>query len=164
MPITPEQLAKSGTEHGEQVAFFAWAARAANNDPRLAVLRLMFAIPNGGQRGDGTKLGAKISGGRLKAEGVKEGVPDVLLPVPRICNATTTEGAAWFGSTPIWCGLFLELKRRKSVGRRKGVVAEAQTEMAAGLSEQGYDCRICYGWEEARAAVLDYLGVHDYAG
>ena len=71
---TPSQLAKSGKEHGEQVALFAWAAvaafrgfAAANDEASYskrdvaegygtqdAVLPLKWfhAIPNGGSRGD----------------------------------------------------------------------------------------------------------------
>lgn len=84
-PVTPESLAKSGSEHAHQCALFAWAALEANASyPELA---LMFAIPNGGKRD-------KITAAHLKAEGVKAGTPDVCLPVPR--------GA--------WHGLFIELK------------------------------------------------------
>ena len=73
MYISPEQLAKSGTEHGHQCAIFAWAAQNYDKYPQL---RLMFAIPNGGYRNAATA-------GRLKAEGVKSGVADIFLPYPK---------------------------------------------------------------------------------
>ena len=58
-------------EHRIQAALFKWARYSAAETP---VLRLMFAIPNGGARD-------AITGAILKAEGVKPGVPDVFLPV-----------------------------------------------------------------------------------
>lgn len=84
--MTPESLAKAGTERAEQVALFAWAALTASQYPEL---RLLFAIPNGGLRN-------KIVAANLKAEGVRAGVPDMFLPVAR----------------GRWHGLFIELKRR----------------------------------------------------
>ena len=61
------------TEHTEQVALFDWA-RA--NEPRHLQLGLLFAIPNGGKRHVGT-------GRKLKAEGVKSGVPDIFFRCPQ---------------------------------------------------------------------------------
>lgn len=83
--MTPEQLAKGGSEAGHQTALFAWAALEAQRYPEL---RLMFAIPNGGYR-------TKATAGSLKAQGVKAGVPDIFLPVRR----------------GRWNGLFIELKK-----------------------------------------------------
>ena len=71
--MTPEQIAKSGTEESHQTALFAWAALHANECPQL---RLLLAIPNGGLRN-------KVTAGKLKAQGVKAGVPDIFLPVAR---------------------------------------------------------------------------------
>jgi hypothetical protein len=61
------------SEHAEQAALFRWAEFARSRLPELA---LLHAIPNGGHR-------HKATAARLKAEGVKRGVPDVCLPVPR---------------------------------------------------------------------------------
>ena len=71
--ITPEQLAKSGTEQGHQSALFCWAAMNLDKYPEL---KWMHAIPNGGYRN-------KIEAARLKAAGVKAGVSDIFLPVSR---------------------------------------------------------------------------------
>lgn len=60
-------------EHTIQCAFFEWAGYAKAEHPEL---KLLFAIPNGGHR-------YKAVAGKIKAEGVKRGVPDVCLPVPR---------------------------------------------------------------------------------
>lgn len=85
--MTPEQLAKSGSEHAHQTALFAWAALNKTRWPELA---WMHAIPNGGLRD-------RITAAKLKAEGVKSGVSDVFLPVKR--------GA--------WSGLYIEMKKPK---------------------------------------------------
>lgn len=84
--MTPEQLARAGTEHAEQCALFCWAALQSDFHDEL---QLMFAIPNGGMRDT-------ITAANLKAEGVKANVSDIFLPVPR----------AHFH------GFFLELKKK----------------------------------------------------
>lgn len=71
--MTPEQLAKPGTEHAHQVAFFCWAASKLEAYP---CLKWMYAVPNGGDRNP-------IVAARLKAEGVKSGVSDICLPFGR---------------------------------------------------------------------------------
>ena len=89
--MLPAQLAKSGSEHGHQRAFFQWTNFVRTNGFRRAkqmslgqhltydhdpfeAIALMHAIPNGGGR-------TKIEGAKLKAEGVKAGVPDTFLPL-----------------------------------------------------------------------------------
>lgn len=48
----------------------------AANDPRFALaVRRTYAIPNGGGR-------SKAEAGRLKAEGVRSGVPDIFVSMP----------------------------------------------------------------------------------
>lgn len=61
------------SEHDLQVAVIAECDRRSLSNPLWG---LIFAIPNGGQR-------TKAQGGRLKAEGVRAGVPDLFLPVAR---------------------------------------------------------------------------------
>ena len=61
------------TESEEQQTLFRWAAMQCGKYPELA---LMFHIPNEGKR-------SWMTGGRMKAEGLKSGVPDIFLPVPR---------------------------------------------------------------------------------
>lgn len=74
-------------ESVEQQCLFRWAEFASGKYPEL---RLMYHIPNGGAR-------SKATAGRLKAEGVKAGVPDICLPVSR-------DG---------YHGLYIELKRER---------------------------------------------------
>jgi len=117
-------------EHHEQVTLMRWAEYQAKTRPELA---LLFAIPNGGARHPAVA-------GKLKAEGVKAGVPDLFLPVPR----------TWRGMA--FCGFFIEMK----AGRNKPTAA--QIEWHVKLSQQGFRVAVCYGWEAAKAAIEDYLG------
>lgn len=130
--MTPETIAKPGTEHAEQAALFAWAALNVRTYPALAWL---FAIPNGGSRGD-TERSARIVGGRLKAEGVKPGVADVFLP-------HAAHGVH---------GLFIEMKRANG-----GVVSPEQSAFGAEMQRRGYGFAVAYGWQAARDILLSYL-------
>lgn len=66
---------RASPEHDEQVAVFAWAAHALVLN-RYPELELLHAVPNGEKRD-------WKAARRLKAEGVKSGMPDINLPVAR---------------------------------------------------------------------------------
>ena len=117
------------SEHDEQVALFDWAAVS-----RLPGIDLMLAIPNGGQRN-------KAVAGKLKAEGVKRGVPDIFLPVAR--NG--------------YHGLFIELKRSKIGSSQAGRATKEQIQWLSDLTDQGYMAVLCVGWDAARRTVEGYL-------
>ncbi len=113
------------SEHQEQVTVFKWATMVKARHPDLA---LLFAIPNGGHR--------HITVARkLKAEGVKAGIPDICLPVAR-------------GG---WHGLYIELKTRK------GWQSKPQKAWQAALIKQGYRAEVCRGWEQACWMIEEYL-------
>ncbi len=113
-------------EHNEQVALFRWATLAAGRYPELA---LLFAVPNGGRRD-------AVTGARLKAEGVKAGVPDIWLPVAR-CG---------------YHGLVIELKAPR------GRASREQRAWIGALEEQGWLAAVCVGAEAARKLLDQYLG------
>lgn len=115
------------SEHGEQVVVIEWALTRQAAYPELW---LLYAIPNGGQR-------AKGVAGKLKAEGVKAGVPDLCLPVPR-------------GK---YAALYIEMKNQK------GRVADKQAAWHDALRAHGNCVEICYGAAEAVRALEVYLGV-----
>lgn len=114
------------TEAQEQAALFRWAAFASGTHPEL---RLLFHVPNGGSRDP-------IEARHLKEQGVKAGVPDMFLPVPR-------------GG---YHGLFIELKRSKG-----GVVSEDQRAWLDRLRLQGYRAEVARGWDAAREIIEEYL-------
>lgn len=128
--ITPDQLAKSGTEHGAQAALFCWSH---NNIQQYPQLKWLFAVPNGFFGSAGQK-------GKMKAEGLKNGVPDIWLPVAKYMYREFTH-----------CGLVIELK----VG--KGKLSIEQSEWLSHLNSQGYCTHVCYGWENARDRIVEYL-------
>lgn len=113
-------------EDNEQIMLFMWAQLQIGMYPEL---ELMHHIPNGGKRN-------AREAARLKQMGVKSGVPDIFLPVPR----------GGFHS------LYIEMKAPR------GTVSENQKVWLAKLSGLGYAAVICFGFEEARTAVLRYLG------
>ena len=64
---------KRNPEHESQVAVINWCRMARKDYPEA---QRIFAIPNGGARHVAVAI-------KLKAEGVRQGVPDLCLPVPR---------------------------------------------------------------------------------
>ncbi len=120
------------SEHAEQAALFEWAARAA---VELPALRWLFAIPNGGLRHPAVAV-------RMVEEGLRAGVPDVFLPVPR-----------WLPNGDCLHGLFIELKVKPNKPTPQ------QNEWIAYLSDAGYQAVVCYGMRDAARVILDYLDV-----
>lgn len=144
--LSPEKYAADNpSEHGQQVAIFMWAAL-----PEIAqqfpALEYMFAIPNGGLRD-------RITASRLKAEGVKDGVPDIFLPAPMKIQNQDTKWISWTNC----CGLFIEMKRPATQTQKAGRLSDAQGVFATYLTHVGYVVATCYGFEEARAVIVAYM-------
>lgn len=167
--MTPELLAKSGTEHAEQRALFAWAAFARwhgfekANDmsqygkaqayhvgvPNQISLDWMHAIPNAGARGN------KAAAANLKAEGLKAGVADILLPVNRpIFKLTNAWGSNRIDEVGRSSGLYIEMKRANGV---PSDVSDEQLDFGNFVMSQGYLWFPAFGWRQASALVSDYL-------
>ena len=120
-------------ESGHQEALFNWAAYRTGLMPEL---QYMYHVPNGGKRDAATAVA-------LKRQGVKAGVPDIMLPAARAG----------------YHGLYIELKRQ-----RGGRTSDHQSEWLDALSAQGYKAALCYGWEQAAGTIIKYLtggGTHD---
>lgn len=114
-------------EHEAQTALFAWAQLASL---RLPELRLLYAVPNGGHRHPAVA-------GKLKAEGVKPGVLDIHLPVPR----------------GPYHGLWIEMKSSR------GQLSKHQKAWAEALADEGHAVHVCRSYEEARDALEAYLAL-----
>lgn len=113
-------------ESNEQQTLFEWAKRMEGRWPEL---RMLYHIPNEGKRSQRT-------GARMKAEGMKCGVPDICLPVARGEHH----------------GLYIELKRR-----RNSKVTKEQLDWIADLVAQGYVAAVCRGCDEAISLITRYL-------
>lgn len=113
------------TEHGEQVSLIAWAKE---NETQWPELRWLFAIPNGGLR-------SKSTARKLQLEGVKPGVSDLFLPVPR----------------GTFHGLWIEMKARRNVATRD------QRLFQADMNTAGYAAVICWSFQAARDVIEHYL-------
>ena len=127
LPGQRQRPSTAPTEHEEQVALFAWAAANEGAHPELAMLH---ATPNGGYRPMATAV-------MLKSEGVRAGYPDVSLDVSR----------------GRWHGLRLELKRAD----RSNHATPEQLDWLDRLRHYGYCALVCYGADEAIAAIQSYL-------
>lgn len=120
------------SEYQEQAAVIEWWSAYA---PTKGIdVRLLMSIPNGSfLAGDAQKRGIQMR--RLKATGLRVGVPDLLLAVTR----------------PYFSGLWMEMKRRD------GKPSPDQVEMIDLLRRQDYNAVICLGANEAIRAIRAYL-------
>lgn len=116
---------KLNDESGQQEALFTWAAYNAGRMPELEYLH---HVPNGGKRDKATAMA-------LKRQGVKAGVPDIVLPAAR-------EG---------YHGLYIELKAGKNTTTKN------QENWLKYLENQGYFTAVCYGWQASAELIEKYL-------
>lgn len=139
--IRPEDLAKSGTEHGEQAALFCWSS-LPEIKAKYPQLKWLHSIPNGFFSSSGQK-------GKEKAAGLKSGVPDICLP---IVKRSQMLGIGY-------CALYIELKipSKKNINNPLAGTSDEQQEWIAHLLNQGYAVHVAYGWEDARRIIVDYL-------
>ena len=105
------------SEHEEQVAFIRWWDLAHPGT-------LCHSIPNGGRRSMGVAR-------KLKAEGVRPGIPDLMVPEYR---------------------LYIEFKRQ-----RGGSLSAAQKTMIAHLESIGYVVIVAKGAMDAIEQVTQYI-------
>lgn len=121
------------SEHQIQRALIKWRDARVKSEPRL---RNLFAIPNGGARD-------AVTGARLKAEGVRAGVPDLFL-------AWHIERYHMVGKEIIH-GLFIELKTPR------GRLSQPQKECIEDLEDAGYTVAVCRSTQEAIDVIEEYL-------
>jgi len=114
-------------EHQEQVSLFNWSKY---HEEKFPVLKMLFAIPNGGHRHISV---AK----KMKAEGVKAGVPDIFLATPNQDSS----------------GLFIEMKIKPNRP------TDNQQRWLTALEREGYKTAVCYSDQAAREVIVEYLGL-----
>ena len=89
-----------------------------------------FAIPNGGQRN-------KIVAAKLKAEGVKSGVPDICIVFDGMAH-------------------FLEVKKPRTHNSGKGTLSKPQKVMIERLRESGAEVAIVYSVADVIEACIEW--------
>lgn len=134
--MTAEEY-RSETQSEEDIhkAVVEWADRQAQTRPAL---RMLFHPPNGGSR-------HKAVGAKLKAMGTRQGVPDLLLPVPRLGGH---DGAC---ERIEHNGLALELKSPK------GRLRPEQAWWLKRLKGQGWAVAVAWTFAEAQHLLQRYL-------
>lgn len=96
-----------------------------------AVFELMYHVPNGGHR-------VKAVASKLKAQGVKAGIPDLVLTMAR---------GGFFG-------LYIEFK---ATPPNDAAISANQHERIRKLNEQGYLAVVCRGHFDAMEQIRAYL-------
>lgn len=140
------------TEGVAQTNLFEFYARVSGQIPEL---QWAFHVPNGGHRHIKVAMA-------LKSQGVKRGVPDILIPVPstRLMDVATYARYihhAALSTLPAhptlpYVGLALELK----VGTNKQ--STDQIEWQKRFQQSGWRAVVCYGWEAAAKESILYFG------
>lgn len=105
------------TEHEEQRELVRWFRQSM---PSMRI----FAIPNGGAR-------TAATAGRLKAEGVSPGVPDLFIPALK---------------------LWVEMKRTKG-----GILSQEQKDWRDYLESVGYCVIVGKGADDAKAKIIAFF-------
>lgn len=124
---TPRKPNKREIEGEEQVLFIDWMEATY---PQLA--HLLIHIPNGGYRKNA------FEGWRLKRQGVRKGVSDLLFACP--CNG--------------YAGLWIEFK---ASAPNNAPATEEQLFWLSEMKKQGYQAQLCIGLTEAQKTMIEYL-------
>jgi hypothetical protein len=120
------------SEHQMQCAIVKYANSLVYKGRKIG--DYLFAIPNGGYR---NKFEAK----RLKGQGVKAGVSDLFLAIPRI------------GNNIIACGLWMEVKTQK------GKITEEQAAWFNRMLDVKYAFIVVRSVDDGIQAIKNYLGI-----
>jgi len=128
-------------ESAEQKAFVQWCDLESHPWLPGHIGDYLFSIPNGA-----SKLPIKLAM-KLKLEGLRSGIPDLMLACPMIQHG--------------FAGLFIEMKKQRQhflgIAEQNRAVNANQTLWGNRLGQVGYICKVAYGFDEARKITLEYL-------
>lgn len=113
------------SEATEQEHVISWCFHREVQHPEL---KWIHHCPNGGKRQTREAV-------RLKKQGVKSGVPDLNLPIPK--------GA--------YAGLYIEMKYNT------GSIEPEQKEWIKAMKEAGHFACVCYGFDYAVKVIEEYV-------
>lgn len=126
LPLPPPPKKRKNEESIAQCAVIAWWAQECKE--RGVPECMLFSIPNGGRRSPREMI-------FLKREGLRPGICDLFLSVPRHPYA----------------GLYVEMKT--ATGR----ISDEQHEFIARATELGYAAYVCRSDAEAKELIHNYL-------
>lgn len=130
-----QRAPRKNVEEQHGIALMQWANHASGRRPELAWLH---HVPNGGGR-------SKAEAGKMKAQGVRKGVLDYLLPVTHLYDGDFD------------AGLYVELKAPEYRTKKQGGMSDDQVAFATFVDDQGFIVCLCFDWHEARASIEAYL-------
>lgn len=117
-------------EHDNQVALIKWSDYQTIPNSAEKIGSYLFSIPNGGKRN-------LITASLLRAEGCKAGVPDLCLAYPN----------------KKYHSLYIEMKAPTKTAR----LSPTQKEWQEKLNKVGFLAVVCFGFEQAKQTIIDYL-------
>jgi hypothetical protein len=115
-----------------------WVAMQSHAYPDL---QLLFHVTNEGKR-------SRAAAGIAKAMGLKKGVHDYFLPVPRMVPYPAPMRGFYLA-----CGLWIEMKKPDEA------LTTEQKWWGERMREKRYVTKTCYSWPQARDVLMDYLGI-----
>lgn len=163
--IYKDSVAPGATEDSEQKAVIDWRNNLVAQHARL---RWLFHVPNGGYR-------AKSVARMLQAMGVSPGVPDLWLPqkvvhaspsarraVARAYGKVTPETVATAMVSGVITGLFYSFSGLAiEMKVRRNTTSDAQDAWLLELSNNGWQCAVCYSARTAISVIASYLYIDD---
>ena len=134
------------SEHDHQVQVAEWCEIMGQG--KYPMLRWLYAVPNGGAR-------HIVTAKKLKAEGVKPGVPDLCLPYPVFTTqwVGTPDTEAEEVEATKYHGLYIEMKTLTPKGR----LSPDQKEWIDYLQGVGYKVVVAWTAIEAIELIEEYL-------
>lgn len=115
-------------ERNEQEALIEWIGLQYPKE-------LLFCIPN-------QLIRSCAQARNMARSGLVSGIPDLMLAK----------------AVKPYHGLFIELKRPKKPGCQNAIVSKSQKAILLHLLSRGYLCEVCFGFDEAKIVIENYLG------
>jgi hypothetical protein len=177
--MTPDKLAKSGTEHGHQTALFAYVAVAylhgfevADEWCKTGKLPKYDTSPEGLPRDmqdDEIESFGRVVTWSKAVPALEwfhaihnQGHGDKVRGANAKAEGVRKGVADTFLPWPVagWHGLYIEMKKpteRPKTDKGKGGVSDEQAQFGEYAKSVGYGFMVCYGWEHAVCTLRSYI-------
>ena len=131
-------------ESYEQRDVISWARIASRQYPELEWLHSSL---------NGVKVNSIRQAQILKAEGMKSGICDLFLPLPKWTFNDSGDKIMQYA------GLYIEMKKPKTASSAKGSLSQSQKDFIEYANSVGYKASVAYGAREAIQIIKDYLNL-----